>query len=288
MESADMRGLEPLGSKIPCRCKSCRRHFFIFMEKKEKTWKKVLVKAIVVVMVILTIVLVAAYIFNMFSGEGKLTGFFQEWAEKNTVLAVVLFLTLSPIINLIPGISSMFFITLANLMFNDQTTVGMLKAFGLCAASITLTSSLMFLIGRYGGKKLVDWIIGKDVSEKTKKLLTAGGKALLPAAYLLPFFPDDTIALVVGMTNMSFLYNLVCTLIFRNIGALTICVLGTDFFDYSQFTWWMWITIIVAAIIVFSIFAFISYRYYKYLRAKEEGPIYYLTKGLLNKKKSKK
>lgn len=258
---------------------------FLFMAKTEKTWKKILVKAIVVVMILLTLILVGAYIFNLFSGEGKLTAFFQNWTEKNTALAIVLFLVLSPIINLIPGISSIFFITLANLMFNDQTAIGMLKAFGLCAASITLTSSLMFLLGRYGGKRIVDWIIGKEVSDKTRKMLTAGGKAILPAAYLLPFFPDDTIALVVGMTNMSFLYNFICTLIFRNIGALTICVLGTDFFNYKEFTWWMWIIIVILGAIILGVFAYISYRYYQYLRAKEEGPTYYLTVGLLKKKK---
>ncbi len=35
MESADMRGLEPLGSKIPCRCKSCRRHFSIYGKNRK-------------------------------------------------------------------------------------------------------------------------------------------------------------------------------------------------------------------------------------------------------------
>ena len=286
MESADMRGLEPLGSKIPCRCKSCRRHFFIM--NKGKAFKKVLIKAIVVVMILLTILLVSAYIFNLFSGEGKITAFFQDWTNKNTALAVCLFLILSPIINLLPGISSIFFITLANLMFNDQTMTGMWKAFGLCATSVVLTSSLMFLVGRYGGKKLINWIVGKEVSEKTKKLLTAGGKAVLPATYLLPFFPDDTISLIVGMTDMSFMYNFICTIIFRNIGTFVICFLGTDFFDYSSFTWWMWLIIIVVGIIVFGFLGFISYLYYRYLRAKQEGPIYYLTSGLLKKQKKNK
>lgn len=254
----------------------------------KKQIKKIVIKAVSVLVIILTILLVGAYIFNLLSGEGKITETFQNWANTNMALAIVLFLVLSPLINLIPGISSIFFITLANVMFNDQTVEGMLKAFALSASSMLLTSSLMFLLGRYGGKRLVEWIIGKEASEKTKRLLTIGGKAALPVVYLLPFFPDDTIALLVGMTDMSFLYNFICTLIFRSIGALVICFLGVDFFDYANFTWWMWLLAALLFLVVFAVLAFLSYQYYRYLKAKEEGPTYYLTYRLSPKKRKSK
>ncbi len=253
--------------------------------KVKSTIKTRIVKLISVLLTILTLVLIVFFIFNIFLGENAIHDFFLEWADTNKTLTIVLFLVLSPIINLIPGISSMFFITLANLLFNNRTWIGMGIAFSLCAASITLTSSLMFLIGRIGGKRIVEWILGREASENTMKLLTTGGKAALPAFYLLPFFPDDSLALIAGMTNMSFLYNFFCTLIFRNIGALVICIFGTNIIDFSLLTWWMWLSAILAFLLVALFFAFLSYKYYLYLRRKEEGVSFYLTYKLKPKDK---
>jgi uncharacterized membrane protein YdjX (TVP38/TMEM64 family) len=248
--------------------------------KKKKNLNKIALRALTIIVSLASFLVVCYYLFNLFVGEGKLVADFQKWANESPALAYCLFLFLSPLINIVPGISSIFFLTLGNLLFNDKTPWGMSRTFLICSASVLLTSSIMFIIGRFGGKKAVEWIIGKESSDKAKRLLTLGGKAALPMMYLLPFFPDDTLSLVAGMTEMKFSYNFICTLIFRNIGVLTICVLGTDFLDYKHFTPLMWVGFIAVILVLFLICSLLSYLYYRYLRYKEEGRHYLLTQSL--------
>ncbi len=233
-------------------------------------------KIVSVILILVMLAIIVVYIASLFMDENSITAFFQEWADENTAVCIVLFLICAPLINIIPGVSSMFFISLANLLFNDQTTAGCFTAFGVCGASVLLTSSLMFMIGRWGGKRLLRWIVDKKDIDESMRLLTLGGKAVLPAAFLLPGFPDDTLSLVAGMTNISFLYNFVCTLIFREIGVFSICFIGTDYLDYSSFTWYEWIIFIALIIAVLAVLAFISYKYFIHLRHKEEGDAFFL------------
>ncbi len=250
------------------------------MNSKKKNTTKIIIKIITIFFTLATILLLAFYFFELFGGEGKLTSFFQNFSNNHKALTYVLFLVLVPVINLIPGISSMFFISLGNLLFNDKTVLGLIIAFLMILSSVVLTSSLMFLIGKIGGRKAVEWILGRKESEKTKRMLTIGGKAALPAMYLLPFFPDDTLALVVGMTDMKYIYNLVCTIVFRGIGILIWCIIGTDFFDYKNFTIKQWLIYGSIALAAFLIVGYLSFLYYRHLRKKEEGIKYNLIKGI--------
>lgn len=245
---------------------------------------KRIARALLVILILALALLLLAYFSNLFLGEGgPITDFFQEWTKKNRVLSYFLYLIIAPLINLLPGISSMFTIGLANMFFNYRTPEAMMTTFGLCATSVVLTSSLMFLLGRVGGKRLVEWIAGRENTEKLKKYLTIGGKAVIPMMYTLPFFPDDTICLIAGMSDMSFLYNFLCTLIFRNFGVLFMCVVGT--IDYSTFTWQIWLGAILAFLLLLALLSFLSFLYYRHLRFKEEGRRYLLSFALFAKEK---
>ena len=239
---------------------------------------KILLRALSALLIVLLAVILIAYLFNLFLGEGKLTDIFQGWTKENRVFSYVLYLIIAPLINLVPGISSMFTIALANMLFNYKTPQDMALTFALCATSVVLTSSLMFLVGRLGGKKIVNWIAGKENTEKFQKYLTLGGKAVIPMMYALPFFPDDTICLIAGMTDMSFLYNFLCTLIFRNFGVLFMCVFGT--IDYSTFSPVTWVVLIFGFLLLVLGLALLSYCYYRFLRHKEEGRLFLLTERL--------
>lgn len=249
-------------------------------KKKLRRRVQTLVKAVSVLLIILFAVILLAYLSNLFLGEGELTEFFQKWTKENRALSYVLYLVIAPLINIIPGISSMFTIALANMLFNYKTPTDMTITFGLCATTVVLTSSLMFLIGRLGGKRIVEWIAGKESTEKFQRYLTLGGKAVIPMMYTLPFFPDDTLCLIAGMTDMSFLYNFVCTLVFRNFGVLFMCVLGTDFFDYSSFSIGTWCLVVVLFLLLLALLSFLSYLYYRHLRYREEGRLFLLVSGL--------
>ena len=246
---------------------------------KPKT-KKIIVKALSAFVVLLSLLLVSYYLFNLFGGQGKLMKDFQTWAKENLALACFLFLVISPLVNIIPGISSVFFITLANIMLNDQTVQGMFNAFFLADGSVLLTSTLLFLLGRVAGKRVVGWIIGKEDYEKAEHLLTLGGKTCLPFVYLFPLFPDDTICFLAGCTDISFIYNFVNVILFRSAGVFVTCFLGTDFLHYENFTPLQWVLFVLAVIILVAVVLFLVKTYYGYLRKKEEGNAYLLVRGL--------
>lgn len=247
--------------------------------KKEKA-KKIIGRAFSILVVLGVVLFLAYYLFNAYVGTDKIMQDFQEWVSKNVFLACLAYLVLTPLINIIPGISSIFFITLANMMLNDNTIPGMFKSFGLAAGGVMLSTIFLFLLGRWGGKKAMSWVIGEEELKKAEKILTYGGKASLPFVYLFPLFPDDTISFLCGMTKMSFTYNTVCALIFRSIGVFVICFFGTNLIDYSKFAPWQWVLLVIGSILLGLLVLFLIKIYYGYLRYKEEGKCYLLTKGL--------
>lgn len=92
-----------------------------------------------------------------------------------------------------------------------------------------LSSMIMFLTGRYGGVKLVDWLIGKEGREKAQSMISARAVVLVPVMLVCPFFPDDAICMVSGITKMKFLYFSICALISRSLGITVTALLGNDF-----------------------------------------------------------
>ena len=91
-----------------------------------------------------------------------------------------------------------------------------------------LSSMVMFLVGRYGGVKVVDWLIGKDDREKAQKMVSDRATVLVPVMLACPFFPDDAVVMCSGMTSMKFWYFIPMCLITRSIGITATALLGND------------------------------------------------------------
>ncbi len=97
---------------------------------------------------------------------------------------------------------------------------GSLWGFIYSSIGILIGSIIAFFIGRLFGKSLAVWLVGEENTKKWRKTLEKRGKFLLPIIFLLPFFPDDIICIIAGMTTMSFSYFLIVSLITRPIGIL--------------------------------------------------------------------
>lgn len=91
-----------------------------------------------------------------------------------------------------------------------------------------ISSIVMFLVGRYGGTKLVDWLVGKEDRIKAQNLISDRATVLVPVMLACPFFPDDALCMVSGMTKMNFWYFIVMSLITRSIGVVSTGLLGND------------------------------------------------------------
>lgn len=122
---------------------------------------------------------------------------------------------------------------------------------------ILIGSYITFWIARKYGVKLVVWIVGKESLKKTLTLLKGRDILLLTLMFLLPFFPDDILCFVAGLSSMSTLYYFVVITVSR-----ILVVFGSSYLiNLIPFTtWWglmIWGIFVAIVIVLF----YLSIRY---------------------------
>lgn len=136
------------------------------------------------------------------------------------------------------------------------TVFGPWLAFLLAFLSVFIGSVIAFLIGRVFGKKVVIWCVGKEITEKYRKLLNKNGKIAFILMQLLPFFPDDVLCFVAGISTMTWKFFIAIMLTIRPIYIILACFFGTG--QIIPFTGWgipIWIIIFIATISLFIIYS---------------------------------
>lgn len=86
---------------------------------------------------------------------------------------------------------------------------------------ILLGSLIAYYIGKYPGEKVVGWLVGKKNLENTLKKVEGKDKLILTIMFLFPFFPDDVLCFIAGMSSMSQRYFIIMIIITRIIGVYT-------------------------------------------------------------------
>jgi len=173
------------------------------------------------------------------------------------LMFVLLFVLVSVFTSFFP-LNSALMVALGNVLFNDFTLLGMIKTSGICLFGVLLSSYILFLIGRLGGISIGYKLFGKEDIEKARELVDTKSKVYLPLMFAFPIFPDDALCFVVGMTKMKTWLFLTIATIFRGLGVITICFLGSNFLHYELFTlldWFLFITCCVVWLIIIFYFA---------------------------------
>lgn len=129
---------------------------------------------------------------------------------------------------------------------------GPLEATLLSLAGILLGSFVAFLLGRTFGKKIVNFMVGKETCNKWRKGLGKAKYSFL-VMMLLPFFPDDILCLVAGMTDMSWDFFAACQFIARPINIVVTCFVGSgEIIPYHGWGLVVWgVIILLVGIILF-------------------------------------
>ncbi len=144
---------------------------------------------------------------------------FQEWLEKAGSWMPIAFIILQFLQVVILPIPT-----------NVSTLVGvaifgafpaMLYSF----AGILPASIFAFYVGRKLGSKTVSWIVGEETLKKWQSKLKGKDNFFLSVMFLLPFFPDDVLCFIAGLSTMSEKYFLVLISITRLITVSTTCYL---------------------------------------------------------------
>ena len=167
-------------------------------------------------------------------------------AYSTTFLGVLFYLFLQCVVTvllcIVPG-TSITFIMLSTVVFNKA-----LIAFTVSFIGIILSSTLMYLVGRFGGYGICKKLIGEEETEKATKLMRDKGSVYFPIMMTFPIFPDDALVMVAGVSKMKLSWFLPSVIIGRGIGVVT-TVFGLAIVPFESFNgiydWFVFITICV-------------------------------------------
>ena len=79
---------------------------------------------------------------------------------------------------------------------------GPLKGAIFSCIGIILGSVVAFYIGRIFGIKVAKWLVGEDSLKKGLRIIKGKDKIILTFMFLFPFFPDDILCFVAGITTL--------------------------------------------------------------------------------------
>ena len=111
---------------------------------------------------------------------------------------------------------------------------GMWQAFMLTMAAVFLGSAAVFLLARGLGQSFAGKFVSRRVSAKYQELLRTKRDTFLTLALLLPFFPDDLLCILAGLTDIPLGRYLVIVAMTRPWGLLVASALGGSVVDIPR------------------------------------------------------
>lgn len=162
--------------------------------------KKVLTRLIISTIVIGILVLTAYFLLKHFNLLDIKRETIQDFVNSYGALAPIIFIIVTFLqVTFIP-IPSTVTIVAGNYLF------GFWQSYLYSYIGLLLGSAFAFFLGRILGKPFVSWIAGgKDKFESYESRLKGRENVFLFFAFLLPFFPDDFLCSLAGITKMKFL-----------------------------------------------------------------------------------
>lgn len=185
------------------------------------------------------VTLLAAFVLCVFSlWFLYATGFFREAVSVEGLQKYILKFT--PYSHVVFFLLQLLSVILAPIPSNISAAAGGILfgtwiSFGLTAGAVLLGSVTVFLLGRSLGKPFADRFVSRKVSQKYLDVIRSKQDAFLVLAFLFPFFPDDVICILAGLTEISFVRFLVIAVLTRPWGLLFASALGGASLDMP---WW--------------------------------------------------
>jgi uncharacterized membrane protein YdjX (TVP38/TMEM64 family) len=94
------------------------------------------------------------------------------------------------------------------------------QTFFISTFATLLGSAAAFILAKKLGRPIVNKLVGHKISDKYENLISKKGTTLLILMFLLPFFPDDALCFLAGMSKISFRRFFIITVLTRPWGIL--------------------------------------------------------------------
>lgn len=156
------------------------------------------------------------------------TGFFQAIRSLDSLRA---YISRSPCSHLLFFLVQFLSVVFAPIPSNIVAAAGGLlfgtaRAFTITFAAVVAGSLLTFCLARTLGRDFADRIVGRKLSEKYQSVLRAKAPVFLTLAFLFPFFPDDMLCILAGLTDLSLRRFILIVVLARPWGLLFASALG--------------------------------------------------------------
>ena len=125
---------------------------------------------------------------------------------------------------------------------------GLWPSFLITWGAVTLGSAILFGLARLLGQKFASQFMGEKLSEKYLDLIRRKRDVFLLLAFLFPFFPDDLLCILAGLTDISFKRFFLLVVLARPWGLLVACMVGSA---TVSIPWWGMVLLGVAGLAVF-------------------------------------
>ena len=125
---------------------------------------------------------------------------------------------------------------------------GMWPSFLLTAGAVVLGSAVVFWLARVLGQSFADRFVSQKVSDQYLELIRRKRDVSLALVFLFPFFPDDLICILAGLTDISFPRFLVIVVLTRPWGLLAASAVGSSVISIPI---WAMVLIGLAGLILF-------------------------------------
>lgn len=121
----------------------------------------------------------------------------------------------------------------------------------LASVGVLVGSVIDYFIGKLLGKRVVEWIAGKETTEKYTAYIGNRGKVIFVLMQILPFFPDDILCMVAGLSGMNFVFFLATMVLVRPFIIAAYCYLGSG--SVIPFSGWgiaVWAVIFAVCVVL--------------------------------------
>ena len=112
---------------------------------------------------------------------------------------------------------------------------GLWPSFLLTWGAVALGSAIVFGLARALGQQFAGQFVSEKLSGKYLDVIRRKRDTFLALAFLFPFFPDDILCILAGLTDISFKRFFLLAAIFRPWGLLAACMVGSA---TVSIPWW--------------------------------------------------
>ena len=157
------------------------------------------------------------------------TGFFRAAASLDGLQAYIQ--AFSPYSHLVFFLLQLFSVVIAPIPSNITAMAGALlfgalPAFLLTWGAVALGSAVVFQLARRLGRSFADRFVSRALSERYLEVIRRKRDVFLAMAFLFPFFPDDILCILAGLTDIPFPRFVVLVILFRPWGLLVASAVG--------------------------------------------------------------